>query len=639
MSRPTVAEADLAELSHVFPDLDFSDPERRTALLETGSRDIHAAPGSGKTTLLAAKLYLLLRQWPHERRGLCVISHTNVAAEEITHRLLATSEGSRLLTYPHFVGTIHAFINRFLALPLLHSWGIPVEIIDNDVFAKHALAYAEGDFTLKCWLKNNPKTAAPVISTLCYQGEDLEVEPLEGAMVKTTAKSHAKLLELKKVLTQRGVHRFEDMFAYAEVLLGKVPYRRERLSHRFPIVLVDEMQDTSWAQEELIVKMFDASVVVQRFGDLNQRILTNERHADRLTFPATGHLNISTSKRFSSEIAAVASAVQLTGSPIVGQGTPPVAPPTLLLYEESAVEKVIPYFGQLVLRTFSEDALVRGVVKAICTRKQCDAQQALGRHLGDYWPAFTASNLRTSPNQDLAWTLLADKNGTAGVAFGLDARVSAIHRVLLLALRASSSNFGHDVRDARRLLRDLERDGQNTTDLRRAVRYLAVTRNLNDAGRWGAVTNVIFTAMRPLLPATMTELEFSNLPLFKVPVSGARSGVSARECVVNYAGRTVHIQLDTVAGVKGETHLATLVLESHGGMSKRFDIAMALVNLSGVSKVQLTWSPLIKGQYRNMYVAMSRPSHMLCLAMNKARAEASHVALLKTQGWDIIDVV
>ena len=41
--------------------------------------------------------------------------------------------GQRLLSYPHFVDTIHGFVNRFLALPWLYSNGYPSPTIDDDV--------------------------------------------------------------------------------------------------------------------------------------------------------------------------------------------------------------------------------------------------------------------------------------------------------------------------------------------------------------------------------------------------------------------------------------------------------------------------------------------------------------------------
>ena len=123
MSAVSLKPADLADLATLAKDLNFDDVERRSALLENGSRDFNAVPGSGKTSLLAAKLLLLAKKWPHARRGICVLSHTNVARDEIARRLAGSPEGAQLLSYPHFVGTIHAFVNQFFAMPMLRSLG------------------------------------------------------------------------------------------------------------------------------------------------------------------------------------------------------------------------------------------------------------------------------------------------------------------------------------------------------------------------------------------------------------------------------------------------------------------------------------------------------------------------------------
>lgn len=106
MTVPTITELDLEALATLTPDLNFEDDDRRAVLLENQSRDINAAPGSGKTTVLAAKLLILARKWEAARSGICVLSHTNVARDEIQRRLGKSIEGSRLLTYPHFIGTI-----------------------------------------------------------------------------------------------------------------------------------------------------------------------------------------------------------------------------------------------------------------------------------------------------------------------------------------------------------------------------------------------------------------------------------------------------------------------------------------------------------------------------------------------------
>ena len=119
-----------------FSGSDGKDP-RMEVLKSTATLDIEACPGSGKTTLLVAKLAILSRRWSNPRRGLCVLSHTNVARREIEQRLGNNATGQRLLSYPHFVGTIHSFVIEFLSMPWLRSLGYPVRVIDNDLCEQH----------------------------------------------------------------------------------------------------------------------------------------------------------------------------------------------------------------------------------------------------------------------------------------------------------------------------------------------------------------------------------------------------------------------------------------------------------------------------------------------------------------------
>ena len=91
------------------------DSARVNVLKNMDSVDIQAFPGSGKTTILVAKLAILAKKWPYSNAGICVLSHTNVAREEIEERLGNTEIGRKLLSYPHFIGTVHSFlIHMFL---------------------------------------------------------------------------------------------------------------------------------------------------------------------------------------------------------------------------------------------------------------------------------------------------------------------------------------------------------------------------------------------------------------------------------------------------------------------------------------------------------------------------------------------
>lgn len=110
-----------------LPDDAFYGNERtdpRQEVLRSMARiDVAACPGSGKTTLLVAKLAILAEKWRYRTRGICVLSHTNAARNEIEAWIGNTTAGRRLLSYPHYIGTIHGFVNEFLAIPWLRSRG------------------------------------------------------------------------------------------------------------------------------------------------------------------------------------------------------------------------------------------------------------------------------------------------------------------------------------------------------------------------------------------------------------------------------------------------------------------------------------------------------------------------------------
>jgi hypothetical protein len=61
------------------------DNSRFKAMVNLESCDYEACPGSGKTTLLVAKLAILAMRWSHRQQGICVLSHTNAARDEIAY--------------------------------------------------------------------------------------------------------------------------------------------------------------------------------------------------------------------------------------------------------------------------------------------------------------------------------------------------------------------------------------------------------------------------------------------------------------------------------------------------------------------------------------------------------------------------
>lgn len=632
MTVPSLTEEDIATLWGLTSDLDFSDAERRTVLLENASRDVNAAPGSGKTTVLAAKLLLLAKKWPFARQGICVLSHTNVARDEIEKRLSATADGARLLAHPHFIGTIHSFIDRFLALPLLRSEGISVDVIDDDAFANRAIGMAMKNGVLRAWAQNN-EGVLPMVAGLIFRGPDLLLASEGGSLPGPQSKSYPILQAIKVELTGRGVFRYADMFAFAELLLRRTPDLKERLSKRFPLVFIDEMQDTSREQEALLGKLFNASVVLQRFGDTNQRIFSLGDNGEKLTFPKADALSISTSKRFGPAIAAAVSGARVSGNAVVGEAGD-VHQPMLMIYATSRVKDVVGAFGQEVLARFSDEELKKGAVRAVCTRKQGDAKQEPGRSLQDYWPAYVDHPKGAGGRSDRFWALLAQDNEIGPQGLGLHDRAADAKRAVLLALRAAASPHVSNVRDGPQLIRRLQDAGLDTASIRELCRDLALSQDLGatEASRI-EVPGRFFEQLRHLLPNDMTREKFCSLELFTAPAQQPFEEARKRVCEILANDRRVEIQLGTVASMKGETHLATLVLESLGHPSRRFDLAEVLPVVAGLSPRDPKLKESVLSQFRNLYVAMSRPTSFLCVAANLARVTPECVAALEGKGW------
>jgi len=627
---------DLVELETLARDLSFDDSERRYALLENGSRDFNAVPGSGKTSLLAAKLLLLAKKWPHTRRGICVLSHTNVARDEIARRLGETAQGAQLLSYPHFIGTIHSFVNQFFAMPMLRSLEQKVDVIDDSVFAEKALARLQlGQFSKLRYFLKKQSNGDDIATSLFYRTAALTVNVESGTLPAFHTPSYHSLVNLKTQLTSLGIFRHRDMFAYADLALQTCPHLIDVVHRRFPMVFIDEMQDTSWDQEVFLNRIFDSKSVMQRFGDVDQKILLDEENVDLLTFPRKNHGCISTSKRFGGAIAHAVGSVRMSGGAVVGEGVDTQAP-ILLLYATDDVKKVVQHFGRVVLDRLSEDEVSTREVKAMCARKTGEGSVLVGRRLPDYWPGYGDGPPSTGARSQNFWSLIGDA-GQSLQDTSLSSRVSDVRRALLLVLRDAGAPLAKDIRDGRALPRA-------ASALAPTGRIEALTRHLTLCGEQLCsnaqrpdLLQILYEGLKPYLPAALEFDIFQALKVFGEPgVATAVATHVATECEVLHQGRSLQFELGTVAGMKGETHSASLVLESYGGVSRKFDVALGLEYIAGMPSKALAKLPKTQqAQMRNLYVAMSRPTTLLCLAANESRVPQKVREALASKGWHI----
>jgi hypothetical protein len=117
----------------------------------------------------------------------------------------------------------------------------------------------------------------------------------------------------------------------------------------------------------------------------------------------------------------------------------------------------------------------------------------------------------------------------------------------------------------------------------------------------------------------------------------AGNGVQSTSKALNtYQHRTkdalLPIRFDSIHGVKGETHAATLVVETFG---RQHDLEKLLSVFTGQTHgSQLKDS--LRSQCKRVYVGMTRPSHLLCLGISAEHINDAEMVALAANGWEVI---
>lgn len=109
------------------------DENRINIIKNDSSCYVQASPGSGKTTVLLAKLIILANRMPlPDGKGVCVLTHTNVAIDEIKAKL--GQKADILFRYPNFFGTIQTFLHKFVTTAALqYFYGSKIAYVDDDI--------------------------------------------------------------------------------------------------------------------------------------------------------------------------------------------------------------------------------------------------------------------------------------------------------------------------------------------------------------------------------------------------------------------------------------------------------------------------------------------------------------------------
>lgn len=285
---------------------------------------VMAAPGSGKTRVFVEVLRRHLKDWPAVRQGVAALSFTNAAEDEIARRIGGPPPP------PHFVGTLDAFFLRFVVRPFAHIVGASTRGV--------RLVPAPVDLELdqpEVKVGLSEKERASLFAVSFFDGEESAPtfrfhQSKWSASQKVPPQLCRYLLgEKRKEWSRSGRITHADCHYLSALLLRHPEYGpalRRIVAKRFPVILVDEFQDTGWfLGRALLALLGERSIRSVVVGDPDQAIY-EFNGADPELFQKAQQLpdarlySLPRTHRCSAKVAAVASALSISHGSILAEG-------------------------------------------------------------------------------------------------------------------------------------------------------------------------------------------------------------------------------------------------------------------------------------------------------------------------------
>lgn len=243
---------------------------------------VKAYPGSGKTFSVAARMAKLLRKNKLSRhQGIAAISFTNTACEVIQKELKETF-GCTNIGYPSFIGTIDSFINTYIFLPYAHlimECDCRPEIVGTEFnkwydydASKRSYDRAkiiDPNYFVDKVSFNQYGDPIPLVTAQEFNFSWSNMRKKNGQYRKDVA----DIIEAKRIHFAQGKANQADATYFAYRILNKYPLITQNIVRRFPILIIDEAQDTTELQMAIIDKLSQSGAdSIMLIGDPDQAI-------------------------------------------------------------------------------------------------------------------------------------------------------------------------------------------------------------------------------------------------------------------------------------------------------------------------------------------------------------------------------
>lgn len=264
---------------------------------------LEACAGSGKTEVVGMKAAYEINKW-NSNSGIAILTFTNEATETIKKRVKQYSKNTSL--YPHFIGTLTSFVHGYIAQKFGSKFIKTKEkdssysVIDKniDIYKNHWLTnyklpfsfitknntkiplYAHQlyyDHKIKDYIIHLPNIGKISLQDYYYSDSfqkfvnELRQKKQQQWLFKLDY-IQKKIKEIKLNFYKDGFANFEDLNNIAYTILKNMPIVMSKLAEKYPLILIDECQDLSWIELEILKLLNSGGSNLHFIGDLNQAI-------------------------------------------------------------------------------------------------------------------------------------------------------------------------------------------------------------------------------------------------------------------------------------------------------------------------------------------------------------------------------
>ncbi len=235
-----------------------------------------AVPGSGKTTVLVNRLGYMLHVRGIDPRCILTMTYTVAATAEMRARFaeLFGAENAGLMEFC----TINGLATRIIDYYARHHGRaeVPKLIENSEAAAVVAGLYQQisGEYATDSVIKDI-RSAITYIKNMMLSRDELETAELGVDNIQQLYQGY------QSALRRQGMMDFDDQLGYALTILRRYANVLEHFQDRFPYICVDESQDTSKIQHEIIKLLAKKYKNIFMVGDEDQSI-----YGFRAAYPA-----------------------------------------------------------------------------------------------------------------------------------------------------------------------------------------------------------------------------------------------------------------------------------------------------------------------------------------------------------------